>query len=60
MSRESLIGLGCIILGVFSLWWTIKTWIKNDYLTANIKGLIAGIGFIILGILLLIGYAKWQ
>lgn len=59
MTKETLIGLGFIIFGIFYLWFTIKNWIKNDIMTGNIKGLIAAIGSIIAGILLLTGYGHW-
>jgi hypothetical protein len=59
MGHDKLIGIGFLIFGIFFLWWTIKSWIKDDYLTANLKGLIAGVGAIIIGILLLFGFGKW-
>ena len=60
MTKETVIGLVCLILGTCFLWWTIKHPIKDDYLTGNVKGIIGGVGAIIIGILLLIGYLKWQ
>jgi hypothetical protein len=61
MEKETLIGLGCLALGAFFLWWTIKfpNKDKHDPLTGNAKGIIGGIIFIIAGVLLLTGYAKW-
>lgn len=60
ITKDNWIGLGMLIFGVCFLWWSIKHPIKDDYSTANLKGIIAGIGFIIIGIILLFGIVKWQ
>ena len=49
-----------IIFGIFVLRGTIKTWDKKtDIFTTNMKGLIASISFLIIGIMLLIGKVHW-
>jgi hypothetical protein len=62
MLKEQLIGLACIAIGGFVLWWTIKypNKEKHDPITGNLKGYIGSIGFIVVGVLLLIGYLKWK
>ena len=60
MTKDFWIGIGCLIVGIYILWDTIKNWIpKNDTLVVNIKELFAAAGFIIGGILFLIGYFHW-
>lgn len=55
--NDKWLGLGVLIFGILFLWFTIKTWTKgDDMMTGNAKGLIASIGSIIIGFLLLIGY----
>jgi hypothetical protein len=51
-------GIGLILLGLLILYFTFKFPQKDKYspLTENVKGLIAAFGFIIIGILFLIGY----
>lgn len=56
MSSETYVGVACIIFGVIFTLWSIKTWKKGDDLfTSNVKGLIAGVGSIIAGIMFLLG-----
>ncbi len=60
MLYDKLIGIGLLIFGIIFLWWTIKYPTKNDYMTLNFKGIIAGIAAIIIGVLLLFGFVKWE
>jgi hypothetical protein len=59
MTKDKWLGLGFLIGGAIYLWWVIKHPIKNDTLTGNIKGIIAGVGSIIIGIMLLTGKGHW-
>ncbi len=56
MSNETYIGIACIVFGLFFTWWTIRYWKKgDDLLTGNARGLVAGIGSIIVGIMFVLG-----
>lgn len=59
MTTDNFIGLGFLLFGLLFLWYSLKYTIKNDNQTSNIKGIIAAIGAIILGIMLLTG-TKWK
>ncbi|MEO6902464.1 MAG: hypothetical protein ABI315_04835 [Bacteroidia bacterium] len=56
--NRTLIGIVCIVAGVFFLWFTYKYSLPkdSDIGGSNVKGYIAGFGFLILGILTLLGY----
>jgi hypothetical protein len=58
MLKSLLIGFASIALGCLILWHRYKNPVRKDYdfTQLNVKGYIAGIGFIILGILTLIGW----
>ncbi len=59
MDNDRWIGLAFLIGGIFFLGWTIKNPVKDDNLTGNIKGIIGGVGSIIIGIILLTGNGHW-
>lgn len=59
MTNDKWIGIGFLAFGIAFLWWSIKNPVKSDITTANLKGIIAGVGFIILGVLLILG-AEWK
>ncbi|MBA3706899.1 MAG: hypothetical protein H0W84_13670 [Bacteroidetes bacterium] len=52
--EKNLIGIGCISLGALVLWYSYKY--GMDVMGSNVKGYIGGFGFIIIGILTLLGY----
>ena len=59
--KSTLIGFACITIGCYSIWHTHKFPARKDYdfTQANVKGYIAGIAGIVLGIGTLIGWFKW-
>lgn len=59
--KTILIGSTFISLGCVILWVAYKHPVRKqfDFTEANVKGYIAGIGFIIVGILTFVGWFKW-
>ena len=49
-------GFLCVIFGIIAIWYTYKYPTNNKALLPNTSGYMAGVGLIILGVLLIIGY----
>jgi len=59
-TENRLLGLLFIIIGIVQFYWVIKYPAdKNDASLADVKGILGGIGFIGLGIAMMIGSADF-
>jgi uncharacterized membrane protein YfcA len=60
--KNILIGIMCCAIGIYFVWHTFKSPIKDkpDPLAGNFKGYLGGILAIIIGILSLCRYIKWD
>lgn len=57
LTKHNIIGgLLCVMIGITAIWYTYKYPTNNKALLPNTSGYMAGVGLIVLGVLLFIGY----